>query len=458
MDVSVRPPPGPPRRPPVDGREPWSSGGYDFGRYRRLVTARNIIGVGTLTTPEYRWLLPAVLTVEPDAARPVRRSTRDWIIDALCFVLGLGFTVVATADLLSDNPTFVPGYAGSPSWLIWADAVVGGLAAVALWWRRRWPVPLTLALLAVGIVAMTAAVSTLILLFTVAVHRRFTIAAAVVALSLATNAVFSLVRPERGTSFTESMVWSVVIVVIVLLCGMVVRARRQLVVSLRDRAERAEAEQQLRVAQARALERTRIAREMHDVLAHRISLLSLHAGALEIHPDAAPAEVAGAAGVIRASAHQALQDLREVIGVLREERAADGAPERPQPTLRQLEALADESRSAGVKVRLDVPIEAAEVPDGTGRAAYRIVQEGLTNARKHAPGALVTVQVGGSAGNGLTIDVRNPWPVAGGAVAIPGAGTGLIGLAERATLAGGRLTHGRSADEFVLTAWLPWPR
>ena len=110
---------------------------------------------------------------------------------------------------------------------------------------------------------------------------------------------------------------------------MFVRARRQLVVSLRDRAERAEAEQQLRVAQARQLERTRIAREMHDVLAHRISLLSLHAGALEFRPDAPPEEVARAAGVIRASAHAALQDLREVIGVLRAELAGRGRPGAP---------------------------------------------------------------------------------------------------------------------------------
>jgi signal transduction histidine kinase len=106
-----------------------------------------------------------------------------------------------------------------------------------------------------------------------------------------------------------------------------------------------------------------------------------------------------------------------------------------------------------------VRVEPSQVPDGTGRAAYRIVQEGLTNARKHAPGAAVTVEVGGAAGHGLTVDVRNPWPSAGRPLVIPGAGTGLIGLAERATLAGGRLSHGRGADdEFLLTAWLPWPR
>src|SRR3712207_3314584 len=108
-----------------------------------------------------------------------------------------------------------------------------------------------------------------------------------------------------------------------------------------DRAEQAEAEQELRLQQARQVERTRIAREMHDVLAHRISLLSLHAGALEFRPDAPPEEVARAAGVIRASAHQALHDLREVIGVLRDD-PCDDATVPPQPTLGDLPALVDE--------------------------------------------------------------------------------------------------------------------
>ena len=188
---------------------------------------------------------------------------------------------------------------------------------------------------------------------------------------------------------------------------MFVRARRQLVLSLRERADRAEAEQQLRVEQARQHERARIAREMHDVLAHRISLLSMHAGALEFRPDAAPEEIARAAGVVRASAHQALQDLREVIGVLREE-PLDGDPERPQPTLANLPGLLDESRQAGMHVSSECRVEdLTTVPDGVGRNAYRIVQEGLTNARKHAQGATVDVMLDGAAGSGLTVEVRN---------------------------------------------------
>jgi signal transduction histidine kinase len=416
--------------------------------------------VGTLrATPEYRWLLPAALTAELDDHRPMRRSTRDWVIDAICYVLAMSFTVAATIDLLQPHPSFVQQWAGTAPWLVWLDFAGGVLVAAALWWRRRWPVAICLVLTPIGLFAVSTAISGLILMFTVAVHRRFGIVGIVTVINVLANAAFCLIRPERGSSFLQSFAQNTVIMVLIVLWGMVIRSRRQLVVSLRDRAERAEAEQQLRVAQARALERTRIAREMHDVLAHRISLLSLHAGALEIRPDAAPAEVAVAAGVIRASAHQALQDLREVIGVLREEPDRGAAPERPQPTLGELPALADESRAAGVRVALDVALSPDEVPVGTGRAAYRIVQEGLTNARKHAPGTAVRVAVAGAAGSGLTIDIRNPWPLTGlVAATIPGTGTGLVGLAERATLAGGRLTHGRTgADEFVLSAWLPWP-
>jgi signal transduction histidine kinase len=332
------------------------------------------------------------------------------------------------------------------------------IAAVALWWRRRWPVGITLGLIPIALFSVSAAVSLLILLFTVAVHRRFVVAAAVGAVSLAGNAVFALIRPDTSMPYWMAMVWSAVFIVVVMLWGMVIRARRQLVWSLRDRARRAESEQQLRVAQARVLERTRIAREMHDVLAHRLSLLSLHAGALEIRPDASPTEVARAAGVIRGSARQALQDLREVIGVLREV-SLDAEPERPQPTLEELQALAEESREAGQRVRLELRVDAPEtVPEGTGRTAYRIVQEGLTNARRHAPGTAVVVRVGGCAADGLSIEIRNPWPLGRDpAHDIAGTGTGLIGLAERASLAGGRLAHGRSAGEFALTAWLPWP-
>jgi signal transduction histidine kinase len=148
-----------------------------------------------------------------------------------------------------------------------------------------------------------------------------------------------------------------------------------------------------------------------------------------------------------------------VIGVLRE--GADGAdPERPQPTLADLPALIEESRAAGIQVRFEGRVEALEAaPAATGRNAYRIVQEGLTNARKQAQGAAVDVKADGAPRRGLTIEIRNRLPVGvGAAPAIPGAGTGIVGLAERASLAGGRLEHGFTpSGDYRLWVWLPWP-
>jgi len=388
---------------------------------------------------------------------PGPRSARDWVVDTVCFLLGVTITLSVTFDVVLDL-AFGFGVDLAGKWRVWLDLAVGLGLSTALWWRRRWPVGLAAVTLSASLLSDTAGVIALIAVFTVAVHRRSAVAVVVAAASLPPALIAAALRPAPDVEYWQAVAASVGFLLLVVLWGMVVRSRRQLVVSLRDRAERADAEQQLRVAQARAMERTRIAREMHDVLAHRISLLSLHAGALEIHPDASPAQVATAAGVIRASAHQALQDLREVIGVLREP-VGDDTPERPQPTLGELPGLVEESRAAGVQVDLDVGTDTlAELPTATGRAAYRIVQEGLTNARKHAPGTAVRVRVAGAPGTGLDVELRNSVPPGHRpAAAIPGTGTGLVGLTERATLAGGRLRAGPDADGgFTLSAWLPW--
>jgi signal transduction histidine kinase len=224
--------------------------------------------------------------------------------------------------------------------------------------------------------------------------------------------------------------------------------------SLRERAERAEAAQHEHAERARLSERARIAREMHDVLAHRISLLSMHAGSLEFGRGASQDEIARAAGVIRTNAHAALEDLREVIGVLRSE-PGDDRPDRPLPTLADVPELVAEARAAGMRVHSVLDADGA--PETVGRNAYRIVQEGLTNARKHARDTAVDVSVSGGPGDGLEIELRNPLAVGRRNGDIPGAGAGLIGLAERADLAGGRLEHGITPrGEYRLWAWLPW--
>jgi len=395
-------------------------------------------------------LLPSVLVPEHAGSK---RTTRDWIVDVMCFLAAVVLGAIAFATTHDDTAQHVRDYA---DWFVMWDIVAGIAACGAVWLRRRWPLGLAISLTLLAVVSSAASGAAAVALFTLAVHRPFRQAAPVAALALATLPVVLEIFPGDG-QYVVNLVLSVLVIVAVLAWGMFVRARRQLVFSLRERAQRAETEQQLRVEQARQQERARIAREMHDVLAHRISLLSLHAGALEFRPDAPPEEVARAAGVIRASAHQALEDLRAVIGVLRDVPDGD-APERPQPTIADLPALIDESRAAGMRVAYDWRVS-DDVPEALGRNTYRIVQEGLTNARKHAHGAAVDVTIDGAPGDGLTIEIRNRLPVGAGIAAeIPGTGTGIVGLAERASLAGGRLEHGRTeAGDYRLWTWLPWP-
>jgi signal transduction histidine kinase len=241
--------------------------------------------------------------------------------------------------------------------------------------------------------------------------------------------------------------------------GALARARYALIMSLRERARRAEAEQARRVDEARVAERNRIAREMHDVLAHRLSLLATYAGALEYRPDSPPEQLSKAAGVIRVGVHQALEELRQVVTLLRDDDAEDDADDHagpPQPVLADLPALIEESRDAGTPVRLANRIaDLSTVPAATGRTAYRVVQEALTNARKHAPESPVTVRLDGRPGEELVVEVGNPLPAK--ASVAPGGGAGLVGLTERVDLAGGRLDHGVAGDGFRVCARLPWP-
>ena len=261
--------------------------------------------------------------------------------------------------------------------------------------------------------------------------------------------------------------FSALVMAIATIIGLYVGARRELAAAARERTRTAEREQEARVEQARMGERARIAREMHDVLAHRISLVSLHAGAMTYRTDLGVDELRASARVVQENAHQALGELRDVLGVLRDPAAGPAvtgtAP--PQPTLADLPALVLEARDAGTPVDLSTRVpDLAAVPDTVGRTAYRVVQEALTNARKHAPGSRVALEVSGAPGSQLEIVVENRLPrdrvVAGVAAGpeVPGAGLGLVGLAERAALAGGGLVHGpTAAQEYRVAAWLPWP-
>lgn len=381
---------------------------------------------------------------------PIERSERERRVDIACVVLAVAWGVLS---FLLDRP--------GETWLLVADVVLGPAAWVAIWHRRRWPVGVALALLPALALAPTAFVAALIALFTVAVSRPARTALAFAAATFTAAIAGLLVQPQDSEDpLWEGLVFLALLLGAIVAWGMYVRARRLLVTSLRQRAERAEAEQEAMALRARADERTRIAREMHDVVAHRVSLIALHAGGLELRPDAPPDEVRRSAALIGTTARQAMEDLRGALGVLRGVGAsADGAPLRPQPTLADLPRLVEDSRGAGAQVELDLEVPPGVTPpEAVGRDAYRIVQEALTNVHKHARGAATTVRVSGAPGEGLAIEVRNRLPVGQGVPTLPGAGTGLVGLRERVTLAGGTIEHGPDGDEFVVRARLRWDR
>jgi signal transduction histidine kinase len=242
-------------------------------------------------------------------------------------------------------------------------------------------------------------------------------------------------------------------------------ARRRLVQALTERAERAERERHLLAEQARAEERTRLAGEMHDVVTHRVSLMVLQAGALRMTaPDEATRT---AAEDLRAAGCQALDELRDLVGILRTapEDAPDGAADGAGAAAAGagLATLIAESTAVGTPAELVETGDPALASPVVGRTAYRIVREALTNVRKHAPGAQVTVHVDYGA-DGVRLSVRNTPPARvpaaaamdSSALASTGSGLGISSLRQRVELVRGTLHAGHSPDGgFCLEATLP---
>ncbi len=340
--------------------------------------------------------------------------------------------------------------------LFWLDLGAGLLAFVLVQLRRRRPLEVALLLTALAAVSAVAAGPATLAAVSLATRRRMLPILAVGVATALSSQCYTLTQPiAQPDPFWVNLGNDLVFTVGMLGWGMFIGSRRALLWTLRDRADRAEAEQQLRVDNARALERSRIAREMHDVLAHRITQVSLHAGALTYRDDLTAEQVRHTAELIQTNAHEALTDLRSVLGVLRSPDTGE-LVDRPQPTYDDLPDLISSSRDGGMNVEFTDLIDASEpVPVAVGRTLYRIVQEGLTNARKHAPGALLRIQLSGSRSDGIDLVLRNPVGFVTESTT-PGSGLGLVGLSERAELRGGRLEHRKDGSMFVLHGWIPW--
>ncbi|MEW2401036.1 histidine kinase [Streptomyces sp. NPDC046862] len=344
---------------------------------------------------------------------------------------------------------------GTGSWFVIGDPLVALGCLTALLWRRRFPLAVAMTVAIASTASALASGAALLALVSISTRRR-PVEIGVVALALVTASQFAggfYPVPSSPGLLWYQLAFPALIAGIAVAMGMAIGARRVEVKSLRDRAESAEREQTARAAQARALERNRIAREMHDVLAHRISLVAMQAGVLDHRSNLTAEENRLLVRGIADGSHQALEELRDVLGVLR---ADPDRPEPPQPSLDRIPELVDDARASGLNVTLTSTV--TETPsDIVGRTCYRVVQEGLTNAAKHAPGAPVHITLEGTAGDDLIVSVHNS-PATTATAPPPASGFGLLGLTERITLAGGKLDHHPTPDNgYLLTAQLPWP-
>jgi signal transduction histidine kinase len=343
---------------------------------------------------------------------PLTRRGQLWRILLATLIGGLIWLTVAPAQL-RESPT-----------LFWLDLALGVLATGLVLFRRRWPLAIAVILACFGAVSALASGAGLLSGVSLATRRVYWQIALVGVVSVGAGQLFPLIQPSTPEDpWWVTLAFGIAFTIAALAWGMYLGSRRELLWTLREQVRRTAAEQELRVAQGRSTERARIAREMHDVLAHRISLITLHAGALAYREDLSSAQIRETAELIQTKSHEALHDLRHVLGVLRSDNP--DALDQPQPTMQDLGSLVLEAEQSGMSVVFQDDVHDADaMPEQIGRTAYRIVQEGLTNAHKHAPGTTVLVSLTGSPEVGLDIRIRNPARSATPS-STPGAGLGL---------------------------------
>jgi signal transduction histidine kinase len=369
-----------------------------------------------------------------------------------------------------------------------AGVVFGVLAGSVLLVRRRWPIAVVLVAIAVAPAQMGYLMGVVGLYTLAASELPRRIIASLAGMSLLGMFVVTFVQArEIADADVEVGGWfppfvaatmSVGMTAPPLLLGMYVGARRRLMESLRERADSLERELQLlaeraeeRAEWARSEERTRIAREMHDVVAHRVSLMVVHAAALQAVARKDPEKAVKNAALVGDMGRQALTELREMLGVLRSGEGARPAREVPLavvaraveeqgegPCLDDLEELVGQSAAAGMVVALSVEGEVCAYAPEIEQTAYRVVQEALTNVHTHAAGAKTYVRLAHRASE-IAMQVENEppsEPASASSARLPSGGNGLLGMKERVVALGGVFVSGPTeAGGFRVSAVIP---
>jgi signal transduction histidine kinase len=368
------------------------------------------------------------------AGYPANRAARRWVFDAL-------ITLLAGASAVPDlfhNATRSPPGAGK--------IVVLTLMVAPLLVRRTWPIPVFGWIVASAIPAalwdkhLVDGLALLIALYTVASLRPRR-AALVCAGLLELVVVVGLVLFAGGDWWFDAIFLSGMIAAALGL-GLYADTRRAYLAELHDRADRLERERDQQGALAAAAERARIAREMHDVVAHHLTVMVTLSEAAAAASSSSPERAAEVMRSVSATGRRALADTRRLLGVLRQRPGQDdGAALAPVPDLSQLDALIEEVRSAGLETTLEIQGQAPDVPAGVQLTVYRLVQEALTNTLKHGgPGARATVRLRYLPGE-LRVDIDDDGAGATAPVAAS-VGGGLIGMQERVHAYGGDVQAG----------------
>jgi signal transduction histidine kinase len=400
------------------------------------------------------------------------QAVLDAVLALLLFIAGIPGSMFGTPDLPQTNP-----------W--WPGVLLNGVGCVALAWRRSNPQAVTA--VAAAVASATAALGYLpsplmtgplmVALFTLADRRgrKLANATALVITAVLTGAAVAG-RPHETFALTVTM--PIAFLVLPLALGTTARTKRAYLEAVQARAEFAEQTREQEARHRVAEERMRIARELHDVVAHHLALANAQAGTAAHLARTRPEQAREILAELSKTTAAALRELKATVGVLRESDDPD-APLQPAPGLAQLPELTSSLASAGLKVVVSTEGTARPLSPGVDLTAFRIIQEALTNVSKHAVTDTAHVQLGYSHDR-LTITVTDeestatagttatsgttatagtaPSPVAGAAAAAktPGGGLGLIGMRERAQSVGGYLQAGRRPEGgFEVTAELP---
>jgi signal transduction histidine kinase len=375
-------------------------------------------------------------------------SRPDWLLTAAALVIML------PAGVAGDTWQLTAGWAAAVVVLSWLPLTV----------RTSWPLPVLAAVLAADTAhialaghahppAGTLPAATMLALYTVATRYPARVAWTAAAAAGVIQFTVALVSYPHAGSDWLYLNWAIVATAL----GLLIRERRERIAAAEQRAEAAEHSKQAEADRQVTAERIRIAHELHDVLAHHIAVVNAQAGVAQYLLRADPAAADTALAGIAANSRAALDELRATLGLLRAEGdAAPGDPRAPAPTIEHLGLLLDGFTDAGMRLTVAVHGEPGSLSGPAGLAFYRIAQEALTNATKHAPGSDVSLGIDWSTAEvTLTITNSEATAVPGGLVN-QGTGHGLIGMRERAAAAGGTVTAGPSgAGGYRVTATLP---